>query len=254
MREGRSFIGTSGWSYTDWAKGRFYPKGLKQRDWLQYYAERFRTVELNASFYRLPKPEFIARWLKLTGSDFRFAVKLWRRITHRARLQEYEDDLLRFAKMASGFGRKRGPLLVQFPPFLDADATLLDAFLGDLRRAFGRSRWRVAVEFRNTSWLSDAVRRVLERQGAALCLSDMPRCPVNTPNDVPFVYMRRHGPGGKYRGCYPPEQILEEAKRVRRWLDEGRDVFVYFNNDVGGHAVDNAWALNERITADEETG
>ena len=245
MADGKCQIGTSGWSYAHWAKGRFYPKGLKQGEWLRFFAEQFSTVEINSSFYRLPKPEFITRWRSVTGGRFRFAVKLWRRITHEKRLVECEAELRDFLKVMGELGPKRGPLLVQLPPSLRRDVRRLDEFLAALKKASGRVRWKVAVEFRNADWLCDEVHELLDRHKAALCLADLPRCPITEPNDAPFVYIRRHGPGGGYRGCYAPEHIAADAERIRGWLGRGKDVFVYFNNDIGGHAVDNARQLIE---------
>ena len=256
MAGGKCYIGTSGWSYAHWAKGRFYPQGLKQGEWLGFFSQQFGTVELNSSFYRLPKPEFVARWRAVTGGRFRFAVKLWRRITHVKRLADCERELGDFLAVANEFGPKRGPLLVQLPPSLRKDAARLDKFLTTLKRAAGTAgaripsrtqRWRVAVEFRNPDWLCDEVYDLLSRHKATLCLADLPRCPITEPNDAPFVYVRRHGPGGGYRGCYTSKHVAADASRVRAWLADDKDVYVYYNNDIGGHAVDNARQLMEAV-------
>ena len=249
MPPSKCHIGTSGWSYAHWAKGRFYPKGLKQGDWLAFFAKRFGTVEVNMSFYRLPKPEMIARWRHATGSRFRIAVKLWRRITHEKRLADCGRELGDFFEVVNALGSKRGPLLIQLPPSMRKDISRLDTFLTELRKAAGRSRWRVAVEFRNTDWLCDEVYLLLDRHRAALCLTDLPRCPVSEPNDAAFVYVRRHGPGGGYRGCYTSKHIDADARRIRGWLRTGRDAFAYYNNDIDGRAVHNARQLTEAIEA-----
>ncbi|HVP12988.1 MAG TPA: DUF72 domain-containing protein [Phycisphaerae bacterium] len=247
MARGECYIGTSGWSYAHWAKGRFYPKGLRQGEWLAFLARQFDTVEINASFYRLPRQEYVRRWREVTGGRFRFAVKLWRRITHEKRLADCDSDLESFFSVVNELGPKRGPLLVQLPPSLQKDPDRLDAFLAALSKTAGRSRWRVAVEFRHRDWLCDEVTSLLDRHRAALCLADLPRCPVTEPNDAPFVYVRRHGPGGGYRGCYAPEHIAADAERIRCWVHAGKDVYVYYNNDIDGHAVDNSRQLAEAI-------
>lgn len=247
MASGKLHIGTSGWSYAHWAKGRFYPKGLKPGEWLRFYARHFTTVELNASFYRLPREEIVTRWRETVGPRFRFAVKLWRRITHEKRLADCRDELARFFAVAGEFGPKRGPLLVQLPPYMGKDIDLLKGFLADLRSVISRSRWRITVEFRNPTWLCDAVYDLLDRQRVALCLADLERCPITEPNNADFVYIRRHGPGGQYRGCYASQHIADDAERILRWLANGRDVFVYFNNDVEGHALDNAAQLMDAL-------
>lgn len=247
MRSGKAFIGTSGWSYAHWGKDRFYPKGLKQGEWLTYFAQRFMTVEINTTFYRMPRPEFVQRWRTVTSSGFRFAVKLWKRITHEKRLVDCGEVLRKFLEVAEGLGPRRGPLLIQLPPTLRRDPQRLDAFLDDLHHAAGRARWHIAVEFRHPSWIEDEVIEVLNRRHAALCLSDMPRCPVTEPNEAAMVYVRRHGPTGRYQGRYAPAHITADARRIRGWLKSGRDVYVYYNNDIGGHAVDNARQLAEAL-------
>ncbi len=262
MPVGKLYVGTSGWSYPHWARGRFYPPGLKPGDWLGFLAERFSTVEINASFYRLPRPEIVARWRRVTGARFRFAVKMWRRITHDRKLANCRAELESFLAVPAELGPRCGPLLVQLPPSLHEDAARLDGFLallsevgsavrngGSTRkaRASRRTGWRVAVEFRHPSWLCAEVLEVLTRHGAALCLADLPRCPITEPNDAPFVYMRRHGPAGGYCGCYTPVQIAVDAERVREWIAAGRDVCVYYNNDVDGHAVENARQLTQAL-------
>jgi uncharacterized protein YecE (DUF72 family) len=138
-------------------------------------------------------------------------------------------------------------LLVQLPPSLRKDAALLDGFLADLKRAARSVRWKIAVEFRNSDWLCEPVYKLLDRHRAALVLADMPRCPITEPNEVRFVYVRRHGPGGRYRGCYAKRHLSGDASRIRKWLDQGRDVYVYFNNDIDGHAIDNARTLEELL-------
>lgn len=240
-------VGTSGWSYAHWAKGRFYPKGLRQGEWLKYYSGHFSTVEVNSSFYHLPKAEIVARWREATGDAFRFAVKLWRRITHDKKLADCSEELSVFLAAVEAFGPKRGPLLVQLPPGLGCDAARLDAFLTELDRQTAGRRWPAAVEFRNESWLTDGVYEVLDRHGAALCLADMGRCPITRPNNAGFVYIRRHGPAGSYRGDYPLEDLKRDAKSIRRWLATGRDVWVYFNNDAEANAVTNARQLMDLL-------
>jgi uncharacterized protein YecE (DUF72 family) len=184
--------------------------------------------------------------------SFRFAVKLWRRITHERRLRGFEAELKSSLGVVGGFGAKRGPLLVQLPPALRRDDKLLEDFLSALRAAAGRRRWRVAVEFRSPDWLCDDVLALLDARDAALCLSDLPRCPSTEPNAASFVYVRRHGPTGRYRGRYTARHLAADTKRIDAWLATGRDVYVYYNNDIGGHAVDNARELRSRVSRRSE--
>ncbi len=243
MAAGTCHIGTSGWSYPHWAKGLFYPRGLASGEWLRFYAGEFGTVEVNATYYRLPARKTVERWREVTGPGFRFAVKLWGTVTHRKRLRAAGTEIRSFLAAVQDLGEKRGPLLVQLPPSFRKDAERLDRFLGELARASARSPWRVAVEFRHPDWLDEEVYGILDRHGAAVCLADLPICPITEPNDAPFVYVRRHGPRGRYRGSYPPGRIAADAARIRGWLAAGREVWVYYNNDTEGHAVADAREL-----------
>jgi len=241
------YVGTSGWSYPHWAKGRFYPSGMKPGDWLRFYADHFSTVEVNMTFYRLPAATLVKRWSDATPDYFVFTIKLWRRITHERRLVDCREELYRALEAGSALSPKRGPLLIQLPPTMRSDPELIDRFLDELHKAPTDVPWRVAVEFRDNKWLCDSVREILDRHDAALCLADMPRCSIVEPNDASFVYVRRHGPGGRYRGRYTDAHIAGDAARIREWLDQGRDVYVYFNNDLEGHAVDNARQLLDAV-------
>jgi uncharacterized protein YecE (DUF72 family) len=242
------YIGTSGWNYADWKK-RFYPQGLMQSQWLGYLAREFDTTEINNSFYRIPKSQYVQQWAGQVPGRFRFAIKLWRGITQYKKLDDCRDKLANFfATFAELPARKRGPLLVQLPPHQGRDIDKLDRFLDDVRDVTSPARWKVAVEFRNDGWLCDDVYRLLDRQGAALCLHDMAkRAAVNQPNDASFVYLRRHGPRGNYRGGYSERELQRDAGNIRGWLRRGKTVFAYYNNDVEGHAIDNARRLKELL-------
>jgi uncharacterized protein YecE (DUF72 family) len=145
---------------------------------------------------------------------------------------------------------RRAPLLIQLPPTQGKNTEKLRAFFSDLRAA-APSRWRYAVEFRNNSWLSDDVYKLLDDEGAALCLHDMHGAgATNQPNQALFIYMRRHGSGeGKYAGSYSPEQIRADAENIRSWMATRKDAFVYYNNDIGGHALENAGQLKQELAA-----
>lgn len=247
-RNARAWIGTSGWNYKHW-RSVFYPAGVSQKRWLGYYAERFDTVEINGSFYRVPTEPAVQEWNRQAPPEFLFAAKLWRGVTHYRKLRQCADLLERFFQSLKLLDAEhRGPLLVQLPPNQRKDVPKLTAFLADLRSVAGRG-WRVVFEFRNDSWLAPDAFRALDRAGAALCLHDMiGAAPADQPNDAPFVYVRRHGPAGaRYRGKYTRGQVEADAKRVRGWLRQGRDVFVYYNNDIGGHAVTNAIGLRKAV-------
>ena len=156
------YVGTSGWQYDDW-RGRFYPRDLPQRAWLEFFADRFAVVESNNAFYRLPKPETFAKWAARTPSDFIFTVKVSRYLTHIRRLRDPAEPVERFITHASHLGDKLAVALLQLPPNLRAAPEALDETL----REFG-GRVRVAVELRHQSWFTDETRSILEAHGAAL--------------------------------------------------------------------------------------
>ncbi len=248
MRPGHCHVGTSGWNYKHWANGRFYPPRLSQRKWLAFYATHYDTVEVNNSFYRIPSEASARSWCETVPPGFVFAMKIWRGITHYRKLTACEDLLERFFAFAGAMPPGcRGPLLLQLPPNMARNDTRLDSFLDALDAVGGSPRWKVAVEFRNPSWLTPETYRMLDRHDAAVSLADMDRCLITEPNHASFVYIRRHGAGGRYHGRYAPEHIAADAARIQQWLDGGRTVYVYYNNDIGGHAVDNATQLKELL-------
>ncbi|MEN6626366.1 MAG: DUF72 domain-containing protein [Candidatus Sumerlaeia bacterium] len=242
-------VGTSGWSYRHWSGGVFYPEKMKQGDWLAYFMTRFDTVEINMSFYRLPGEAMIRRWEAMAPKGFHYAVKMWRMITHRKLLRDSGDLIGRFMGVVGGLGAHRGPLLVQLPPRLDLDLDRLDGFLTELKSIIGRAHWRIAVEFRNPAWLVPETADLLTRHHAALVLHDMAGSEAIEPNAADFVYIRRHGAAGRYAGEYGEEQLETEARDIRSWLGEGRDVWIYYNNDAAGAAVRNALRLKQLLGA-----
>lgn len=242
----RAWIGTSGFTYKHW-RDVFYPEGVPQKRWLEYYAGRFGTVELNNTFYAMPREKTCASWAARTPEDFLFAVKLTRIITHRWRLMHSEELLARFLEAARALGSKLGPVLVQLPPRWQADPARLAAFFD---MAPKERRW--CVEFRDPSWLRDDVYRVLRDHNAALVIHDLiPDHPRVVTAD--WVYLRYHGAGAKYAGSYGREELSGAAKMIRGFLEKRLEVFAYFNNDAEGKAVRNAAALEAMITKTTRT-
>jgi len=237
---GRVWIGTSGWHYGHW-RGVFYPPGLPPRSWLAYYAARFDAVELNNTFYQLPPASHFDAWRAQVPPGFLFAVKLSRYVTHLKRLLEPREALRNFERRVRRLGPHLGPVLVQLPPRFRADAARLDRFLGVAPRSL-----RFAVEFRDPSWLSEEVFRVLRRHGAALCVHDLlPDHPFEVTAD--FVYLRFHGTEGAYAGGYSPQKLAAVARRLAEVWRARRAAHAYFNNDVGGFAVRDAAALRRHL-------
>jgi uncharacterized protein YecE (DUF72 family) len=239
-RRGRVRIGTSGYVYADW-RGRFYPRSLPARDWLQFYARRLPTLELNNPFYRLPSVETFRAWRTAVPSDYVFAVKASRFLTHLKRLKDPREPLDLFLSRARHLGPALGPVLFQLPRQFHANVERLDGFLRALDRQRRVTGLRVALEVRHPSWLEPAVFARLERADVSLCLHDSTAQPVTAPVTADFVYVRRHGYGR--RGSYPARALARDADDIRRWAADGRDVYVYFNNDWKAFAVKNALAL-----------
>jgi len=243
MARGRLFIGTSGWVYKEWAE-RFYPPDVKQRDWLPYFAARYPCVEINSTFYRLPAAKTVARWAEAVPKEFRYACKMWRMVSHYKKLHHVDDAVETFIGLIKPLRPHAGMVLLQLPPSLKADAARLEDFL-KLYKKTARG-WPLAVEFRHASWYDGAITTLLDKHKASRVVHDMPGSACDEPNSkAPFVYVRYHGAGEKYGGNYPAPRLRRDAKRLRAWLDGGRDVYVFFNNDKGGHALDNAATLRE---------
>ncbi|MDQ1519031.1 MAG: hypothetical protein QOI55_104 [Actinomycetota bacterium] len=229
------YIGTSGWQYRHW-RGRFYPSGVPARAWLDYYIERFATVEINNTFYRLPPRETFELWAKRFPADYVIAAKVSRYLTHIKRLREPEEPVQRFLEHAEPLGPRLGPVLVQLPPNLPAEAERLDATL----TAFGPGR-RIAVEPRHESWFVDDVRSVLERHNAALCLADRgSRLITPAWRTADWGYVRFHFGRAQPRSCYGRASLVRWVDRVCDLWGDHEDVFAYFNNDGEGCAVRDA--------------
>jgi uncharacterized protein YecE (DUF72 family) len=227
-------VGTSGWQYRDW-RGPFYPEGLPQRLWLEHYAERFDTVEVNNAFYRLPERDTFAKWRARTPDGFRVAVKVSRYLTHIRRLRDPEEPVARFLERATALGDRLGPVLLQLPPTLRADPAALDATLALFPRDV-----RVAVEPRHASWWSAETESVLKGHNAALCWADRKGRPV-TPlwRTADFGYLRLHEGRAHPWPHYGPAALGSWLERV----DASADTYVYFNNDPGCAAVMDAAAF-----------
>ncbi len=232
------FIGTSGWAYRHWGEGHFYPEKLRTYEQLAFYAQHFGTVELNVTFYRYCRPSTYEKWRDTTPAGFVFAAKVHRDVTHRRRLVEVAEPLGDMLAAAQQLGAKLGPLLFQLPPSFQADAQLLADTLALLPPGI-RSTW----EPRHRSWFAEETYRVLRETNAALTIADSPRYACVEEVTADFVYIRLHGHDKMYASSYTDQQLAEWASKVRRWLDEGRDVYVYFDNDVEGAAPPNARTL-----------
>jgi len=264
-------IGTSGWRYRGW-RGRFYPKGLAQRRELEYLSERMNTAEVNGSFYSLQRPESYVRWASETPQEFVLAVKGGRFITHMKKLAGVETPLANF--FASGvlaLGRKLGPVLWQLPASLPFDPDRVEAFLKLLpyntsdAAALARRHderlddrdWttadadrpiRHALEVRHESFLTKPALDLLSRYGIALVVADSPgKWPFADVRTADFAYARLHGDTELYASGYSPAALAQWADRAKAWVADGRDAYVYFDNDAKGFAPYDAVALAELV-------
>lgn len=242
--DGSILVGTSGYSYKDW-RGLLFPKGLPARAWLERYARAFSTLELNATFYRLPEPASVRRWRDETPPGFRFAAKGSRFLTHMKRLTDTTLGLRRFYDRASLLGGKLDVVLWQLPPQMTKpDVGRLDAFL-----EAQPSGPRQAVEFRSEAWYTREVCACLDRRGAAFCEHDLiARKPPSLTGG--FRYLRFHGPRAlveKYHHRYGADALAPHARSLARWRARGADAYAYFNNDFQGAALYDARDLSRLL-------
>lgn len=238
MTTGQLRIGTSGYQYHHW-KGAFYPNELPQRRWFEYYSSQFDTVEINNSFYSLPKAATFEQWRQAAPPGFRYALKFSRFGSHIKRLRDPSQTIGTFLEAAEQLKSRLGPILVQLPPNWRPQPERLDAFLAAAPR---RHRW--VIECRDQRWLNDEVLDILRRRRAALCLHDMIEGhPLTLTAD--WTYRRFHG--DDYAGSYSDRFLASEADRLVDWLRDGRDVYAYFNNDESAHAVHNALTLKQLV-------
>lgn len=239
---GRAWIGTSGWSYGHW-RGAFYPDGLARPQWLRYYATRLASVEINASFYRLPAATALRAWRRQVPRDFRFAFKASRYLTHMKKLRPAEDGVELMLERARILGRQLAPVLFQLPPHWHVDRERLAAFLQRLPGGL-----RYAFELRDETWWDDAVYETLRRYKAATVWFDLERTRSPVIDTAGFRYVRWHGPGAAaYTGRYGRSRLRPLARAVAAWLGAGQDVFVYFDNDEAGYAPADALALRAML-------
>lgn len=234
-------VGTSGWHYKHWIDS-FYPPKLPASDMFDYYQRFFDTVELNNSFYRLPTIEAFANWRNSSRPDFCFAVKGSRFLTHNKKLKEPEQALQNLLPRAEVLGHKLGPILFQLPPKWKVNLERLENFLQALP-----STHLYAFEFREASWNTDAVYQTLRRYNAAYCIYELAAFQSPMLVTAEFAYVRLHGPGGKYQGCYTSEALHVWAERILAWQPEQKAVYVYFDNDECAYAPRNAMQLKELI-------
>lgn len=236
-------LGTSGYNYREW-KDDFYPINVRQKDWMAYYASKFTSLEINATFYRSFPAHVYEKWHNTVGDGFTFTIKGPRTITHIKRLKDIDEELSVFYSANAALREKLSCILWQFPSNFkknERNYPLFQAFLTKLP-----PKYRHAFEFRDPSWFEDEVYNIMKQHNAGFVINDSNRFPAATAITSDFAYIRFHGPRKLYASSYTDEELKDWSKQIKQWL-QTIDVYAYFNNDMGGHAFRNALALRKMI-------
>lgn len=248
MKKGRLFVGTSGWVYSHW-QGIFYPEELPSKDKLKYFSQHFKTAEINYSFYHLPQPATYQKWYSETPADFIFSVKASRFITHIKRLSGVREAWKQFIENALNLKEKLGPILFQFPPSFKVTPQNLQR-LENFLKLLNYNKYtmvknvslRYVFEFRHKSWCDKKIYNLLKKYNIAWVIADSPRYPRVDVITADFVYIRMHGSKIMFSSKYTKKELNSLAQKIKKWLKK-TDVYVYFNNDAYGYAIENAREL-----------
>jgi len=236
------FVGTSGYIYSHWENGVFYPISWPKSKKLEYYCQHFNTVELNNTFYRLPGEKTFESWYKRTPKNFIFALKVWRFITHIKKLRDSKDLWKIFLERALILKEKLGPILFQTSPFLKADFQVLENFCQMVKKT-SLKNLRFAFEFRNESWYQKETYQILKKYNFAWTIIDSPSWPKVFEITSDFVYVRMHGSKILFGSKYTKKELKDLAQKIKEWKRQNLDVYCYFNNDAKGYAVEDAKEL-----------
>jgi uncharacterized protein YecE (DUF72 family) len=238
------FIGTSGYNYKEW-KGDFYPETVKQKDWMIYYSKQFTSLEINATFYRNFAPHVYAKWYNTTDQNFTFTLKGPRTITHIKRLNDVDEELVVFFSANAQLKEKLSSVLWQFPGSFrnnEKNAANLSQFLKNLP-----PKYRQVIEFRDSSWFTKDIYDMLKDHNTGFVINDSNKFPTGTVVTADFAYIRFHGPKKLYASSYSRDELQIWSEQIYQWL-QTKDVYCYFNNDMGGHAFRNARELGALVT------
>jgi len=239
-------IGTSGWSYKHWS-GIFYPENVKPERYLEFYSSKFSCVELNSSFYHLPLSSTVTGWVRRTPDSFIFCPKFSRYVTHELKLSNSEEPVKKFFDVFRKLKPKIGPVLIQLPPGLSYDEPLFSGFLCMLTEQY--TDYRFAVEVRNRSWINDNFFSLLNKHDIAFVIADSGnRYPYYEAVTASFVFIRFHGREHLYASDYGDDVLFQYAEKIQQWLNEEKEIWIFFNNDFHGYAVKNAERLKDILT------
>ncbi|HET8753921.1 MAG TPA: DUF72 domain-containing protein [Salinimicrobium sp.] len=221
-----------------------FPSPYENASRLTYYASIFNSIEINSSFYKIPRPATVANWAASVPEHFRFTFKLWKGITHSKGFDFNETDVVRFFDSVNAVAAKKGCILLQFPPSLGSEyGAQLERLLDSVIKLDPEREWKIAVEFRNKSWYEEDVFNFLDDCGATVVVQDIPKSATTVIDQKSdFMYLRFHGPSGNYRESYSEEFLMEYASTINECRAEGKTVFAYFNNTMGD-AYDNSKTL-----------
>jgi len=238
----KAYIGTSGWNYKTW-RNSFYGD-TPQKRWLRFCAERFSAIEVNGTFYRVQEKSTFKKWRDETPKHFVFAIKGHRYVTHNKKLLDVGEAVIRCRESSSPLGKRLAAVVWQLPAFLKKDFGRLEKFANNLQHW---NSTRHAIEFRHKSWFDGEVAECLNRHELAICMSDAPDWPMWEEVTTDLVYIRLHGHSRKYASSYSKATLTKWATRTRNWLNENRDVHIYFDNDAEGAAPRNALTLLQML-------
>src|SRR5947208_1204152 len=244
----KHWIGTSGYAYKHW-RNDFYPKGLPEDEWLPFYAERFNSVEINNTFYRLPEKKTFEHWRDQTPKDFCFVIKGSRYLTHLKRLKDAEPGVKNYFKDASGLGSKLSLVLWQLPANFALNVERLTLFAETLDQNSIAKKVRHCFEFRHQSWFTEECYEILRRHNFALCIAHSSKWPVREFVTADFVYLRFHG-SDLYGSNYSDRELKSWGKKARELTEDKRDLFAFFNNDARGDAPKNAQTFARLLSDD----
>jgi len=236
-------VGTSGWSYKHWT-GLYYPKQVKIKEYLSFYAQEFCTAEINNSFYRLPKETTLLNWITMVPDHFKFCPKMSRYLSHMKKLHDATEPVERFCSLFDAIKERLGPVLIQLPAGFHFHPELTEEFYQILET---KNDFRFAMEVRHESWLSDESIRLMKRYQICLVFADSDQFPYHEEITTKDIYVRLHGPSQLYASSYDDNYLTDFARKLKRWRSDGHEIWVYFNNDVHGYAIANARRTLELI-------
>ena len=245
----KAYVGTSGWQYKHWNK-RFFPPDLPKKDWLPYLASKFKSVEVNTTFYHIARVSTFEKWKKEVPGGFLFTLKFYRLFTHFKKLDLDKDDLETlsvFIINGAKLGRKLGPILIQFPPSFRKNLAKLDFLISEMRKIEKRIKLklRLACEFRHPTWFEDEVYEFMKSKNAAFVITNSPAWPSKVIKTADFVYVRFHGRTKLFASNYTEKELREWAQTLKSL--KAKTIFAYFNNDANAYAADNALYLKKLL-------